>query len=122
MLDFLIDEDMPRSTARVLTQAGYRAVDVRDVGLRGHSDVEVFAYAQSHGMVLISADLGFANALRFTPGSHGGVVVVRIPNEVPTARVNAELLRALTELAGEPMRGLLVIVEVGRTRVRRPRA
>lgn len=29
---FLIDEDMPRSTALMLRQAGYEAEDVRDVG------------------------------------------------------------------------------------------
>jgi len=45
MLKFLIDEDMPRSTARVLNEKNYEAVDVRDCGLRGKSDEEVFAYA-----------------------------------------------------------------------------
>jgi len=55
---FLIDEDMPRSTVRVLREAGYAADDVRDVGLRGHSDAEVFAYAQDHTLAVITADLG----------------------------------------------------------------
>ena len=41
-IKFLIDEDMPRSTARELRNSGYAAYDVRDVGLRGHSDSEVF--------------------------------------------------------------------------------
>jgi len=30
----LIDEDVPRSTARTLREAGYDTVDGRDVGLR----------------------------------------------------------------------------------------
>jgi predicted nuclease of predicted toxin-antitoxin system len=42
-LRFLTDEDVPRSTARVLRDAGFDVVDVRDVGLRGKSDQEVFA-------------------------------------------------------------------------------
>jgi len=33
-LKFLTDEDVPRSTARLLREAGFDAVDVRDVGLR----------------------------------------------------------------------------------------
>jgi predicted nuclease of predicted toxin-antitoxin system len=37
-LRFITDEDIPRSTARVLRDAGFDAVDVRDVGLRGKSD------------------------------------------------------------------------------------
>lgn len=44
-LRFLTDEDVPRSTARILREAGFDAVDTRDVGLRGKSDAEVFAYA-----------------------------------------------------------------------------
>ena len=41
-LHFITDEDVPRSTARVLRDAGFDAVDVRDVGLRGKNDTEVF--------------------------------------------------------------------------------
>jgi predicted nuclease of predicted toxin-antitoxin system len=116
---FLVDEDMPRSTAEALRQAGYRAEDVRDLGLRGHTDQEVFEYAQALRAVLVTADKGFANALRFPPGSHAGIVVVRVPNELPTQEVNRELLRALADLEGRDLNGILVIVEVGRVRVRR---
>jgi len=45
-LRFITDEDVPRSTARVLRDAGFDAVDVRDVGLRGKSDEAVFDYAK----------------------------------------------------------------------------
>jgi hypothetical protein len=34
-LRFLVDEDVPRSTTCVLRDAGYDAVDVHDVGIRG---------------------------------------------------------------------------------------
>jgi predicted nuclease of predicted toxin-antitoxin system len=84
---FLVDEDMPRSSAVVLRQAGHIVEDVRDVGLRGHSDREVFAYAQAQKAVFITADKGFANILRFPPGSHAGIIVVRVPNEFPAQRV-----------------------------------
>ena len=43
MLGFLVDEDLPRSLVSVLVEAGFQAHDVRDVGLRGKSDAEVFA-------------------------------------------------------------------------------
>lgn len=45
MLKFVIDEDMPRSTARILRAKGYEALDSRDYGLRGKSDEEVFEFA-----------------------------------------------------------------------------
>ncbi len=120
MWTFLIDEDMPRSTGPALIEAGHIALDVRDVGLRGHSDSEVFEYAQTHGAVLVTADKGFANTLSFPPGSHAGIIVLRVPNELPTRQVNAELLRALSDLRNEELAGLLIIVEIGRTRLRRP--
>lgn len=120
MWRFLIDEDMPRSTAVILRQAGYQAEDVRDVGLRGHTDEEIFAYAQAHGATLITADKGFTNILQFPPGTHAGIIVLRVPNELPTDEVNRELLRALADVEGENLHGLLIIVEVGRTRIRRP--
>jgi predicted nuclease of predicted toxin-antitoxin system len=120
MWRFLVDEDMPRSTARVLRQTGHTAEDVRDVGLRGHSDQEVFDYAQSQGAILVTADKDFSNALRFPPGTHSGIIVVRVPDELPTSKVNQEILSALASLEDVDLTGLLVIVEVARTRIRRP--
>lgn len=42
------------------------------------------------------------------------MVVRRVPNELPTSHVNRELLRALADLDGEDLAGLLVIVAVRR--------
>ena len=117
---FLVDEDLPRATAQVLAEAGHEAEDVRGVGLRGHSDNEVFAYAQAHGQIVISANKGFTNTLRFPLGSHAGIVVVRIPDELPTARMHQELLGGLASLSEKDLTGALVIVEIGRVRVRWP--
>ncbi len=120
MWTFLVDEDMPRSTARVLREAGYKAEDVRDVGLRGRDDQDVFAYAQTQDAVLVTADKGFGNVLRFPPGAHAGIVVLRVPDQLPTHRINEALLKTLADLEGEDLKGVLVVVVVGRTRIRRP--
>ncbi|GAH98136.1 unnamed protein product [marine sediment metagenome] len=34
-MQFLIDEDLPRSTGDLLRSYGHKAIDVRDIGLRG---------------------------------------------------------------------------------------
>lgn len=117
---FLVDEGMPRSTAAMLLQAGYAAEDVRDVSLRGGSDDEVFAYAQAREAAVVARDLDFADAPRFAPHTAAGIIVVRLPNTMPVRRVNAILLDALADIPDESLRGLLVIVEAGRTRIRRP--
>jgi predicted nuclease of predicted toxin-antitoxin system len=116
-LRFLTDEDVPRSTARVLRDAGFDAIDVRDVGLRGKSDALVFAYAQREERLLITCDLGFSNILRFPPAENVGLLVVRIPDSEPIESFNHEILRAVTEI-GENLRRHLAIVEIGKVRLR----
>ena len=110
---------MPRATAPVLRRASYAAEDVRDVGLGGHNDSEVFRYAQDQGAVLITGDRGFANIVEFVPGTHAGIVVLRLPNDLPVHRRIEELMRALAFVEGQDLTGTLVVVQVGRTRVRR---
>ena len=70
-LRFITDEDVPRSTARVLRSAGFDVVDVRDVGLRGKSDQEVFEYAQTEKSLIITCDMGFSNIINFPPQEVG---------------------------------------------------
>ncbi len=119
---FLVDEDLPHSTTVVLRQAGYPTRNVREAGLRGRSDADVFAFAQACGATLITADKGFANILSFPLGSHAGLIVVRVPNELPTHLLNERILHVLAELQSENLYGSLIIVEIGRTRIRRPPA
>src|SRR4051812_6760764 len=111
---------MPRSTAPVLRQAGHEAEDVRDIGLRGAPDAEVFATAQERQATLVTADLGFANILQFPLGTHAGIIVARVPDTLPTSTLLNELVLALQAMDGEALPGLLVLVEPGRIRVRRP--
>src|SRR5687767_5433008 len=89
---------MPRSTARVLHEAGYEATDVRDIGRAGHKDPEIFARAQAIDAVLVTADLGFANLLLFPLGSHAGIVVTRTPNRMSVRQLQEMLLGALQSL------------------------
>jgi hypothetical protein len=50
--------------------------------------------------VLVTGEKGFANVLSFPPGTHAGLIVVSVPNELPTLEVNRQVLRALAELEG----------------------
>ena len=116
---FLVDEDLPRSLARELRTSGADARDVRDVGLRGKADRAVFEFAVANHLVLLTADLGFANILRFPPGSHAGIAVARFPDELPTSAMNASIRAALDGISDEDLAGSLLIIEAGRIRLRR---
>jgi predicted nuclease of predicted toxin-antitoxin system len=65
MIKFVIDEDMPRSTARALAERGFECLDIRDYGLRGKSDKEIFEFAQREKAILLTGDMGFGNILFF---------------------------------------------------------
>ena len=119
MPGFLIDEDLPRSLGPLIRQAGHVAEDVRDIGLRGRPDGEVFEGARARGLALLTGDVGFSNILDFPLGTHSGIVVVRFPNELPASKVNQGVLEALSSVPDEDVRGNLLIIEPGRIRLRR---
>lgn len=119
MLKFVIDEDMPRSTARVLKAKGYEVLDVRDFGLRGESDDEIYKFAQKEKAVILTGDLGFGNLLHFPVGSHSGIVIAHFPNEVSTSELNNQIIKTFETLTEIDFKGNLIIIEPGKVRIRR---
>jgi predicted nuclease of predicted toxin-antitoxin system len=119
MLRFVVDEDMPRSTARMLRAQGYIAEDIRDHNLRSADDDTIFQFAQSYQAILVTGDKGFGNILRFPLGSHYGIFLTRFPNEMSTEHINQEIFSAIHELSELEFKGNLVVLEPGRMRIRR---
>ena len=119
MLKFVVDEDMPRSTTSVLKTRGYEVLDVRDCGLRGKKDDEVFKFAQTEKAVILTGDLGFGNLLHFPIGSHFGIVIAHFPNEVSTSDLNKQIIKAFDTLTEADFKGNLIILEPGKIRIRR---
>jgi predicted nuclease of predicted toxin-antitoxin system len=118
MIRFLIDEDLPRSIARLLREAGFECLDVRDIGLRGAKDDAVYERAQKEECVIITGDLGFANSLRYRPGNHKGIVIARFPNEMSTDKLNQILIDAIRTVQNDLPRNL-TIIEPDKIRIRR---
>jgi|SRR3990167_917757 len=119
MLRFVVDEDMPRSTSRILRDRGFEVLDVRDCGLRGARDVDIFKFAQREDAVILTGDVGFGNLLSFPIGSHAGIVIAHFPNEVSSSELNYRLIMALCDLDEKDIKKNLVIIEPGKTRIRR---
>lgn len=119
MPKFVIDEDMPRSTGRILKQRGYNVKDIRDYGLRGVRDEEVYQFAQREQAVLLTGDRGFGNILHFPLGKHFGIVIAHFPDEMPTTEMNHYLMERLKELSEDDFKGNLIIIEPGKIRIKR---
>ena len=119
MPKFVIDEDMPRSTGKILKQRGYDVRDIRDYGLRGVEDEEIYEFAQREKAAILTGDRGFDNILRFSPGKHFGIVVTHFPHEMLTMEINRHLIGRFEDLSEEDFKGNLIIIEPGKIRIRR---
>ena len=119
MPKFVIDEDMPCSTGRILKQRGYDIRDIRDYGLRGAEDEEIYEFAQREKAVILTGDRGFGNILRFPLGKHFGIVVAHFPNKMLTMEINRHLIERFEDLLEDDFKGNLIIIEPGKIRIRR---
>ncbi len=119
MLKFVVDENVPRSTSKLLIDRGFEVLDIRDSGLRGKSDKEIFEFAEKEAAIIITADLGFGNVLHYPPGSHHGILILHFPNEISTVELNKHVGALLENLTEKDLKGNLVILEPGKIRVRK---
>lgn len=73
---FVIDESLGIEAAHVIRDAGWNAVFVNDVGLGGHPDEDVLAYAWRNDRILLTHDRDFLDDRRFPPNRNPGLVVL----------------------------------------------
>lgn len=82
-----LDENLPESLVAALAALGHDVDNVRLEGLVGRSDPDVWRAAQQEGRFLITQDLDFSDVRQFRPGTHHGLMLVRL--RVPGRRALA---------------------------------
>lgn len=75
-----LDENIPLSAKARLSRLGFDTDTVLDESLGGRPDSEVWAAAQAECRLLVTQDLDFSDARQFAPGTHNGVLIVRLPD------------------------------------------
>ena len=120
MSKFFIDACLPRSSTRVLRELGYDAIDAREVSMSSAEDTEIFEYAQKKGRILVTRDKGFGDVLKYPPGSHQGIIVLRLPSTYTANQINKVLKGFLLDVRIERLEKKLAIVEATRYRLRGP--
>ena len=75
-----LDENIPSSAASRLVELGHDVHTVRDEGLTGCPDSQVWLAAQTEDRFLVTQDLDFSDERRFAAGSHAGILLVRLPD------------------------------------------
>lgn len=74
-----LDENLPEALMEALAALGHDADNVRMEGLAGRDDPSVWRAAQADGRFFITQDLDFSDTRRFQPGTHCGLLLVRLP-------------------------------------------
>jgi predicted nuclease of predicted toxin-antitoxin system len=73
-----LDENLPLQIASRLRELGHDVHTTQQGNLSGCDDSKLLAESQIEGRTLITQDLDFSNSRRFTPGTHHGIVLIRL--------------------------------------------
>lgn len=90
-----LDENLPASLVDILTPLGHDVDTVPREGLAGRKDSDVWAAAQGARCFLITQDLDFSDIRRYTPGTHHGLLLLRL--RAPGRRAITGRLRQIFE-------------------------
>jgi predicted nuclease of predicted toxin-antitoxin system len=114
-----LDENLPVLLTRALEDIGHDVDTSSGEGLAGCPDEQIWAAAQVERRFLITQDPDFSDVRRFAPGTHCGVLVVRLHS--PSQR---SLMERITQVfAAENVHewpGCFVVVTERKVGVRRP--
>lgn len=114
-----LDENVPAQLAPVLQAFGHDVDSVQSEQLTGHHDADVWTAAQQAGRFLITQDLDFSDTRKYVPGSHHGLLLVRLRRPG-----RAALLARIRQLFGAEAvgtwAGCLVVVTEQKVRITRP--
>jgi predicted nuclease of predicted toxin-antitoxin system len=73
-----LDENLPISLASVLTALAHEGHTVAEENLSGSKDDELGEAAQRESRFLITQDLDFSDTRKFAPGTHCGILPIRL--------------------------------------------
>ena len=112
-----LDENLPASLVALLTSLGHDTDSTLSEDLDGADDDAVWEAAQAAGRFLITQDLDFSDARRFAPGTHHGLMLVRLrsPGRLALAQRIEQVFR--TERV-DAWKGCVIVTTDRKVRVR----
>jgi predicted nuclease of predicted toxin-antitoxin system len=73
-----LEENLPLRLATLLKNLGHDVHTLYDELLLGRADAEIWEATQEESRFLITQDLDFSDLRQFAPGSHHGILLVRL--------------------------------------------
>jgi predicted nuclease of predicted toxin-antitoxin system len=114
-----LDENMPAALAEQLRRLRHDVHTVIEESLAGQSDPDIWAAAQRERRFLITQDLDFSDARQFVPGTHAGILLVRLRNPGRLALSEA-VVRAFVDEESFAWTGCVVVLTERKIRVHHP--
>jgi len=114
-----LDENLPLRIAIELRARSHDVHSAVEEGLKGGADTDIWRAAQHESRILITQDLDFSDSRKFQPGSHHGIVLIRLQSpsrQNLIARANE--LFDTEDVSG--WAGCFVVVTERKIRIRRP--
>ena len=114
-----LDENIPARLTQELGSLGHDVDTVLHECLTGEDDGQIWQAAQREARFLITQDLDFSDIRRFAPGSHAGLLLVRLRD--PGRNALAAVVREVFSChAAEEWKGCFVVITETKLRVQRP--
>jgi predicted nuclease of predicted toxin-antitoxin system len=115
-----LDENLPLRLATRLKALGHDVHTLHDERLIGRADNEIWETAQRESRFLITQDLDFSDTRRFAPGSHHGILLLRL--HTPNRRNLIERVEELFQVENvAEWASCFVVASERKIRVRKPR-
>ncbi|MCC6142842.1 MAG: DUF5615 family PIN-like protein [Candidatus Hydrogenedentes bacterium] len=115
-----LDENIPARVVDTLERFGHDVATVARQGWTGLDDRTLWTRIREEGRLLITQDLDFSDIRAFAPGSHAGVVLVRLRNP-SRAHLAARLLEIFANEDVEAWDGAFIVITEAKIRVILPR-
>ena len=114
-----LDENIPARLARDLGDLGHDVETVVGEGLTGGDDGKIWQATQQESRFFVTQDLDFSDLRQFTPGSHAGLLLVRLRDPGRLA-LTAAVRKVFSSQTDADLHGSFIVITEKKLRILRP--
>jgi predicted nuclease of predicted toxin-antitoxin system len=116
-MKLLLDQGLPRSSAKLLREAGIDAVHVAEIEYSTASDIAILQKGRDEGRIIVTLDADFATLLALSRATAPSVIRIRLQGLY--SEKAATLIKAVLSRCDEDLeKGAVVTVQPERIRIR----
>jgi predicted nuclease of predicted toxin-antitoxin system len=114
-----LDENLPGELAEALASLRHDVHTVVQESLGGQDDPTIFMAAVREERILFTQDLDFSDLRKFKPGTHAGIVLIRL-REPSRRRLTERVRQVVQSVDINHWSGCFVVISDRKLRVRSP--